>query len=37
MLKPRVPRKYDGVVYQRAGAEIWWICYRDSKDIALTL
>jgi len=27
-------RKYDGVVYQRAGTAIWWIRYRDSKDIA---
>jgi hypothetical protein len=24
-------RKYDGVVYGRAGTEFWWIRYRDSK------
>jgi len=27
-------RKYDGVVYRRAGTEIWWIRYRDRKGIA---
>ena len=27
-------RKYDGVVYQRAGTAIWWIRYRDRKGIA---
>src|ERR1700730_890331 len=27
-------RKYDGVVYQRAGTEIWWIRYRDRKGVA---
>jgi integrase len=27
-------RKYDGVVYRRAGTEIWWIRYRDGKGIA---
>ncbi len=27
-------RKYDGVVYRRTGAEIWWIRYRDRKGIA---
>jgi integrase len=27
-------RKYDGVVYQRTGTEIWWIRYRDRKGIA---
>ena len=26
-------RKYDGVVYQRAGTEIWWIRYYvDGRD-----
>ena len=30
---PRI-RKYDGVVYRRAGTEIWWIRYRDRKGIA---
>jgi integrase len=27
-------RKYDGVVYRRAGTEIWWIRYRDRKGFA---
>ena len=27
-------RKYDGVVYRRAGTEFWWIRYRDRKGIA---
>jgi integrase len=27
-------RKYDGVVYRRAGTEIWWIRYRDRKGVA---
>jgi integrase len=27
-------RKYDGVVYQRAGTAIWWIRYRDRNGIA---
>src|SRR6202047_4668796 len=27
-------RKYDGLVYQRAGTEIWWIRYRDRKGVA---
>src|SRR5262245_25199440 len=27
-------RKYDGVVYRRAGTQIWWIRYRDRKGIA---
>jgi len=27
-------RKYDGVVYQRDGTEIWWIRYRDRKGVA---
>jgi integrase len=27
-------RKYEGVVYRRAGTEIWWIRYRDRKGIA---
>jgi integrase len=27
-------RKYDGVVYRRAGTEFWWIRYRDLKGIA---
>ena len=27
-------RKYDGVVYKRAGTAIWWIRYRDRKGIA---
>src|SRR5258708_2519883 len=27
-------RKYDGVVYRRAGTAIWWIRYRDRKGIA---
>lgn len=27
-------RKYDGVVYRRAGSQIWWIRYRDRKGIA---
>ena len=27
-------RRYDGVVYRRAGTEIWWIRYRDRKGIA---
>src|SRR5260370_15495796 len=27
-------RKCDGVVYRRAGTEIWWIRYRDRKGIA---
>src|SRR5487761_360884 len=27
-------RKYDGVVYQRAGTAIWWIRYRDREGIA---
>src|SRR5579862_7889407 len=27
-------RKYDGVVYQRAGTAIWWLRYRDRKGIA---
>ena len=27
-------RKYDGIVYRRAGTEIWWIRYRDRKGIA---
>src|ERR1700730_13873639 len=27
-------RKYDGVVYQRAGTAIWWIRYRDRRGIA---
>jgi integrase len=26
-------RKYDGVVYGRAGTEFWWIRYRDSKGV----
>jgi integrase len=26
-------RKYDGVVYERAGTEFWWIRYRDSKGV----
>ena len=30
---PRI-RKYDGVVYRRAGTQIWWIRYRDRKGIA---
>ena len=30
----RRARKYDGVVYRRAGTEIWWIRYRDRKGIA---
>jgi integrase len=25
--------KYDGVVYERAGTEFWWIRYRDSKGV----
>ena len=27
-------KKYDGVVYRRAGTAIWWIRYRDRKGIA---
>ncbi|HET6929167.1 MAG TPA: tyrosine-type recombinase/integrase [Candidatus Acidoferrum sp.] len=27
-------RKYDGVVYRRAGTQVWWIRYRDRKGIA---
>ena len=27
-------RKYDGVVYRRAGTQIWWIRYRDRMGIA---
>jgi integrase len=27
-------RKYDGVVYRRAGTQIWWIRYRDRKGFA---
>jgi hypothetical protein len=27
-------RKYEGVVYRRAGTEIWWIRYRDRNGIA---
>lgn len=27
-------RKYDGVVYRRAGTQIWWIRYRDRQGIA---
>jgi integrase len=27
-------RKYDGVVYRRAGSEFWWIRYRDRNGIA---
>jgi integrase len=27
-------RKYDGVVYRRAGTQIWWIRYRDRKGVA---
>src|ERR1700730_15796040 len=27
-------RRYDGVVYRRAGKESWWIRYRDRKGIA---
>ncbi len=27
-------RKYDGLVYRRAGTQIWWIRYRDRKGIA---
>src|ERR1700752_2779996 len=27
-------RKYEGVVYQRAGTAIWWIRYRDRQGIA---
>jgi integrase len=27
-------RKYDGVVYQRAGTAIWWIRYRDRNGVA---
>ncbi len=27
-------RKYDGVVYRRAGTDFWWIRYRDRKGIA---
>jgi hypothetical protein len=27
-------RKYDGVVYRRAGTAIWWIRYRDRNGIA---
>src|SRR5712671_5174137 len=27
-------RRYDGVVYRRAGTEFWWIRYRDRKGIA---
>jgi len=27
-------RKYDGVVYRRAGTQIWWIRYRDRKGTA---
>ncbi len=27
-------RKYDGVVYRRAGTAIWWIRYRDREGIA---
>src|SRR5438445_7960275 len=27
-------KKYDGVVYRRAGTQIWWIRYRDRKGIA---
>ncbi len=27
-------RKYDGVIYRRAGTEFWWIRYRDRKGIA---
>jgi integrase len=27
-------RKYDGVVYRRAGTEIWWIRYRDREGVA---
>lgn len=26
-------RKYDGVVYGRAGTEFWWIRYRDNKGV----
>jgi len=29
---PRV-RKYDGVVYRRAGTQVWWIRYRNRKGI----
>jgi integrase len=27
-------KKYDGVVYRRAGTEIWWIRYRDRRGVA---
>ena len=27
-------RKYDGVVYRRAGTQIWWIRYRDRSGVA---
>jgi integrase len=27
-------RKYDGLVYRRAGTQIWWIRYRDRKGVA---
>src|SRR5215472_14797903 len=27
-------RRYDGVVYRRAGTQMWWIRYRDRKGIA---
>ena len=27
-------RKYDGVVYRRAGTAIWWIRYRDRSGVA---
>lgn len=33
MEMPRA-RQYDGVVYRRAGTEIWWIRYRDRKGVA---
>jgi hypothetical protein len=27
-------RKYDGVVYKRAGTAIWWIRYQDRNGVA---